>query len=280
MARFDPRKRRRLAALAVNGLLIFGAVFTLLPLLWMISASLMPAGEALALPLRWLPSRPTLEHYAALFQRLHLGRAFLNSLFLSLAITAVSLFCNAAAGYAFAKLRFKGRDRLFALLLATLVVPPQVGVLPLFLEIKSLGLVNSRLGVLVAGIATVFGIFLVRQFALSIPDELLDAARVDGASEMRIFVSVVLPILKPILVTLGVFTFLAAWNDFMWPLVVLTDEAKQTLPVALANLSGEHVQDTELMMAGAVITVLPVLLLFFALQKHYVEGILLGSVKE
>jgi multiple sugar transport system permease protein len=275
-----PRTRARLAAVAVNGLLVIGAAFTLLPLLWMISASLMPAGEALALPLRWLPSRPTLEHYAALFQRLHLGRAFLNSLFLSLAITAVSLFCNAAAGYAFAKLRFKGRDRLFAFLLATLVVPPQVGVLPLFLEIKSLGLVNSRLGVLVAGIATVFGIFLVRQFALSIPDELLDAARVDGASEMRIFVSVVLPILKPILVTLGVFTFLAAWNDFMWPLVVLTDEAKQTLPVALANLSGEHVQDTELMMAGAVITVLPVLLLFFALQKHYVEGILLGSVKE
>ncbi len=272
--------RRRLAAVAVNGLLVLGAAFTLLPLLWMISASLMPAGEALALPLRWLPSRPTLEHYSALLNRLHLGRAFLNSLFLSLAITAVSLFCNAAAGYAFAKLRFKGRDRLFALLLATLVVPPQVGVLPLFLEIKSLGLVNSRLGVLVAGIATVFGIFLVRQFALSIPDELLDAARVDGASEMRIFVSIVLPILKPILITLGVFTFLAAWNDFMWPLVVLTDEAKQTLPVALANLSGEHVQDTELMMAGAVITVLPVLLLFFALQKHYVEGILLGSVKE
>ncbi len=272
--------KRRLAALAVNALLIFGAVFTLLPLLWMISASLMPAGEALALPLRWVPSRPTLEHYVALFQRLHLGRAFLNSLFLSLAITAVSLFCNAAAGYAFAKLRFKGRDRLFALLLATLVVPPQVGVLPLFLEIKSLGLVNSRLGVLVAGIATVFGIFLVRQFALSIPDELLDAARVDGASEMRIFTSIVLPSLKPILVTLGVFTFLAAWNDFMWPLVVLTDEAKQTLPVALANLAGEHVQDTELMMAGAVITVLPVLLLFFALQKHYVEGILLGGVKE
>lgn len=275
-----PRWRARLAVLAINSLLVLVAAFTLLPLLWMISASLMPAGEALALPLRWLPSRPTLVHYTALFERLNLGRAFLNSLTLSLAITAVSLFCNAAAGYAFAKLRFKGRDRLFALLLATLVVPPQVGVLPLFLEIKSLGLVNSRLGVLVAGIATVFGIFLVRQFALSIPDELLDAARIDGASEMRIFVSVVLPALKPILITLGVFTFLAAWNDFMWPLVVLTDEAKQTLPVALANLAGEHVQDTELMMAGAVITVLPVLLLFFALQKHYVEGILLGSVKE
>lgn len=280
MSAAGPKTQRSLAALGVNSLLVLVAVFTLLPLLWMISASLMPAGEALALPLRWLPSRPTLDHYTALFERLHLGRAFLNSLFLSLAITAVSLLCNAAAGYAFAKLRFKGRDRLFALLLATLVVPPQVGVLPLFLEIKALGLVNSRLGVLVAGIATVFGIFLVRQFALSIPDELLDAARVDGASEMRIFVSVVLPTLKPILVTLGVFTFLAAWNDFMWPLVVLTDEAKQTLPVALANLSGEHVQDTELMMAGAVITVLPVLLLFFALQKHYVEGILLGSVKE
>jgi multiple sugar transport system permease protein len=184
------------------------------------------------------------------------------------------------AGYAFAKLRFRGRDRLFALLLATLVVPPQVTVLPLFLEIRALGLVNSFGGVVVAGIATVFGIFLIRQFALGIPDELLDAARIDGASELRIYWTIVLPALRPILITLGAFTFLNAWNDFMWPLTVLTDESKYTLPVALANLSGEHVQDTELMMAGAVVTVLPGLLLFLALQRYYVEGILMGGVKE
>jgi multiple sugar transport system permease protein len=183
------------------------------------------------------------------------------------------------AGYAFAKLRFRGRDRLFAVLVATLIVPPQVTVLPLFLELRVLGLVNTFTGVIVAGIATVFGIFLVRQFALGIPDDLLDAARIDGASELRIYWTIVLPLLRPILLTLGVFTFLAAWNDFMWPLIVLTDESKYTLPVAVANLSGEHVLDTELMMAAAVITVAPALLLFLALQRYYVRGILMGGVK-
>jgi multiple sugar transport system permease protein len=272
--------RRRLAALAVNGALALLALVTALPLLWMVSASLMPTGEAMSLPPRLLPSHPTLAHYADLFARLAIGRAFGNTLLLASMVTAVSLLCNSMAGYAFAKLRFRGRGRLFALLLATLIVPPQVTVLPLFLEVRALGLVNSFGGVLVAGIATVFGIFLIRQFALGIPDELLDAARLDGASEFRIYWTIVLPVLRPILVTLGVFTFLAAWNDFMWPLVVLTDESKYTLPLALANLSGEHVQDTELMLAGAVVTVLPVLALFLAVQRHYIEGILLGGVKE
>jgi multiple sugar transport system permease protein len=272
--------RPRLGMLAVNGALVILALLTAFPLLWMISASLMPAGEALSLPARVLPSRPTLQHYEVLFSRLDLGRTFANSLLLASMITAVSLLANSMAGYAFAKLRFRGRGRLFAILLATLVVPPQVTVLPLFLEIRALGLVNSFGGILVAAIATVFGIFLVRQFAQGIPDELLDAARLDGASELRIYWSVVLPLLRPILVTLGVFTFLSAWNDFMWPLIVLTDESKYTLPVALANLSGEHVQDTELMMAGAVVTVLPGLLVFLLLQRQYIEGITMGGVKE
>jgi multiple sugar transport system permease protein len=274
------RTGRRPAFWLVNGTLALGALATLLPLLWMLSASFMPAGQANRLPIQLLPDPPTLDHYRELFTRLHLGRALRNSFLLAAAITAISLVCNSLAGYAFAKLRFRGRDRLFPILLATLVVPPQVGVLPLFLELRALGLVNSFGGVLVAGIATIFGIFLIRQFALAIPDELLDAARVDGASELRIFFTLVLPLLRPILVTLGVFTFLSAWNDFMWPLVVLTDEAKHTLPVALANLAGEYVQDTELMMAGAVVTLLPGLVLFLALQRHYLEGILAGSVKE
>lgn len=272
--------RSRLPIVAVNAALAALALLTLVPLLWMVSVSLMPAGEANQLPPRLLPSAPTLVHYRALFERLDLGRAFRNSLFLSTAITAISLLCNSMAGYAFAKLRFRGRDRLFAILLTTLVVPPQVGVLPLYLELRAMGLVNSYGGVMVAGIATVFGIFLVRQFAQAIPDELLDAARLDGASELRIYWTIVLPLLRPILVTLAVFTFLSAWNDFMWPLVVLTDESRQTLPVALANLSGEHVQDTELMMAGAVVTVLPVIILFLLAQRQYLEGILMGGVKE
>jgi multiple sugar transport system permease protein len=161
-----------------------------------------------------------------------------------------------------------------------LVIPAQVAMLPLFLLIKELGLVNTYAGVIIPGMASVFGIFLIRQYALSIPDSLLDAARVDGAGELRIYWSLVLPLCKPILVTLGIFTFLGAWNDFLWPLVVLSDSHMYTLPVALANLVGEHVQDVELMMAGAVLTVLPPLLTLLLLQRYYVAGIMAGGVKE
>jgi multiple sugar transport system permease protein len=144
---------------------------------------------------------------------------------------------------------------------------------------KWLHLVNSYGGVIVPAMASVFGIFLVRQYARSIPDELLEAARIDGAGESRIFATIVLPLLKPIVVTLAIFTFLASWNDFMWPLIVLGDAARQTAPVALAGLSREHVQDNELMMAGSVVTILPVLALFLVLQRQYIQGLLLGSVK-
>ncbi len=271
--------RRRLAATGLLLLLAAGAALTLAPLLWMVSVSFMPAGEATGLPPRLLPSEPTLDHYRALFTRLHLARALANSALLAAAVTAVSLVVNALAGYAFARLPFAGRDRLFRILLATLVVPGQVGMLPLFLMLKEMGLVNSYLGVIVPGLASVFGIFLMRQYCLAIPQSVLDAARVDGAGELRIWWSIALPLCRPILVTLAIFTFLGTWNDFLWPLIVLSDEDLQTLPVALANLLGEHAQDVELMMAGSVLTVLPVVALFVAFQRAYIEGILAGSVR-
>jgi multiple sugar transport system permease protein len=151
--------------------------------------------------------------------------------------------------------------------------------MPLFLMLKAMGLVNTWAGVIVPGMAGVFGIFLVRQYARSLPDALLEAARIDGAGELKIFFLVVLPLLKPVLVTLAVFAFLGSWNDFMWPLIVLTDGTLHTAPVALASLSREHVQDSELMMAGSVVTIAPVLLLFLGLQRHYMQGLLVGSVK-
>jgi multiple sugar transport system permease protein len=159
------------------------------------------------------------------------------------------------------------------------VVPVQVAMLPLFLLMKELGFINSYWGVIIPSLASIFGIFLVRQYALSIPDELLDAARMDGASELRLYWSVVLPVIAPILATLAIWTFLTTWNDFMWPLIVLSDDSRYTLPVALASLVGEHVQDVELMMAGSVLTVLPVLLVFLVLQRYYIQGIMAGSVK-
>jgi len=270
---------RGVKTILLYALAVTGAVYALTPLLWMLSASLMPTGEASAFPPPILPSSFTLEHYAALFQRLNLGRYFLNSLLIASLVTGISLLFNSMAGYAFAKFRFPGRTALFRFLIGALVIPVQVAMLPLFLLMKQLGFINTYWGVVLPGVTTIFGIFLVRQFALSIPDDLLDAARIDGASELGIYWRVVVPLCKPILVTLAIFTFMAAWNDFMWPLIILSDNTMYTLPVALANMVGEHFQEVELMMAGSVLTVLPVLVLFMLLQRNYIEGIMLGSIK-
>lgn len=271
---------RWLQILLINGLLLLGAALTLFPLLWMLSASFMPAMDATQIPPPLWPSNPTLEHYRILLERLNLGRYLLNSIGVALAVTLFSVLFNSMAGYAFAKLYFPGREKLFRALLASMILPAQVAMLPLFLLLKSLGLVNSYSGLIVPGMASIFGIFLIRQYALSIPDSLLDAARVDGANELQIYWRIVLPLLKPVLVTLAIFTFLGCWNDFMWPLILLADQDLYTLPVALANLLGEHVQDTELMMAGSVLTIAPVLVMFLLLQKYYIEGLMLGGVKE
>lgn len=255
-------------------------VATLFPLLWMLSVSLMSPMAATRFPPPLWPETVTFEHYRTLFGQLDLAHYLLNSMLLATFITLISLVLNALAGYAFAKFHFTGRERLFQWLLAAMVIPGQVAMLPLFLLLKQMGLINTYGGVIVPGMASIFGIFLIRQYALSIPDSLLDAARIDGAGEIRIWWSLVLPLCKPILVTLAIFTFMGAWNDFMWPLIILTDSDLYTLPVALANLLGEHVQDTELMMAASVLTLLPVMGLFLALQKYYIEGLVLGSVKE
>jgi multiple sugar transport system permease protein len=270
---------KRVQSALIHAGLIAGAIVTSIPLLWMLSASLMPQGEATSFPPRILPSRITFEHYGDLFTRLSLGRAFLNSMFVAFVATFASLLFNSMAGYAFAKLRFRGRDRIFAFLVLSLAIPAQVAMLPLFLLLKSMGLVNTYMGVLIPYIATIYGIFLVRQFMVSIPDDLLAAARIDGASELAIYFRIVLPVARPVLATLAIFTFMSAWNDFMWPLIILTGDDHYTMPVAVASLLGEHSLDLELMMASAVLTVMPVLTLFFVLQKQYIAGMMAGSVK-
>jgi multiple sugar transport system permease protein len=271
--------RERVRVVGYNALLFVAALLAAGPLLWMVSASLMSPGEANTSPPPLVPRDPSLEHYRTLFSSYNLGRYFLNSLGIALGGTVLAVLITGMAGYAFAKLRFRGREPLFKALLAGMVIPGQVAMLPMFILLREMGLINTLFGAMIPVLAPIYGIFLVRQYALSIPDDLLDAARLDGASEFRIFRSVVLPALRPVLATLGVFTFLSAWNDFMWPLIVLSDDARYTLPVALANLVGEHMQDTELMMAGSVVTTLPVLLVFLFLQRYYIQGVMAGSVK-
>jgi multiple sugar transport system permease protein len=270
---------RRGGTLFVNAALVAGAAVTLYPLLWMLSASFMSSGEATTFPPHLLPHAATLDQYRQLFIRLNLGRAFLSSTIIAVVTTLVSLLFNSMAGYAFARLRFGGRERLFRGLLAALVIPGQVAMLPLFLLMKNLHLVNTYWGAILPALASVFGIFLIRQFMLSVPQDLLEAARIDGAGELKIYWSVVMPLARPILATLAIYTFMTTWNDFMWPLIVLSDQKRYTLPVALASLVGEHALDIELMMAGSVVTVLPVLLLFLALQRHYIAGLTAGGIK-
>jgi len=270
---------RRLRAVLLHLVLLIGVVLAATPLIWMVSASLMRPGEANSSPPPFLPAQPTLEHYRALFTSLSVGRYIVNSLLVSVGGTLGALLIVGLAGYAFAKLRFRGRQPVFRGLLAAMVIPGQVAMLPMFILLRELGLVNTLVGAMIPFLAPVYGIFLVRQYALSIPDDLLQAARLDGATEFQIFRLIVLPGIAPVLATLGVFTFLGAWNDFMWPLIILSDDAKYTLPVALANLTGEHVQDVELMMSGAVVTVLPVFIAFLFLQRYYIQGIMTGSVK-
>ena len=264
---------------ALTGFTAVVALIVLMPLIWMVSVSFMAPGEAAAFPPPLFPKVPTLENYRILFGTYGIGRYLANSVLVSTLATILALLFVVPAGYAFAKLRFTGREAVFQALVAAMVVPGQIGMLPLFLELKAMGLVNSYAGALVPWLAGIFGIFLVRQFCLSIPTELLEAARIDGASEGLILRKIVLPALKPVLITLALFIFLGSWNDFMWPLIILADQNLYTLPVALAALSREHVQDNELMMAGSVVTVVPVLILFLVLQRHYLSGLLAGSVK-
>ena len=272
-------RRIRPAALLLNGGAALAALLVLAPLLWMVAVSVMPTGEAAQFPPPLIPKAATCEHYWALFVDYGVGRYLLNSAALATLATLLALLFTLPAGYAFAKLRFRGRERTFQALIGALVIPGQIGMLPLFLMLKYMGLVNSYAGALVPWLAGIFGVFLVRQYALSVPDEMLEAARIDGASEWQIFTRLVLPTLQPVIVTLALFVFLGSWNDFLWPLIVLSDQDLYTLPVALAALSREHVQDNELMMAGSVVTTLPVLIVFLALQRYYLSGLTAGSVK-
>jgi len=264
----------------INLIAFFVGILTMIPFVWMISASLMKTGESAKYPPKFFPSEVDFSHYIFLFQNLEMTRYFFNSLALALLVTMISLLFNSMAAYAFAKLRFGVKDKLFKFLLSLMIVPGQVTMLPLFLMLKQLGFINSYFGIIIPGMASVFGIFLLRQFMMSIPDSLIDAARIDGASDLKIFFKIIIPLSKSVLITLGIFTFIGTWNDFLWPLIVMTDSSMYTLPVALASLMGEHTQDTELMMAGSVITILPVVILFAFVQKYYISGILVGSIKE
>jgi multiple sugar transport system permease protein len=250
------------------------------PFIWMLLGSFRPDRELEQVPPTWLPQEPTLDNYRTLFEQLDFPTFFFNSAVVALAITIGNLVFCSMLGYALAKLDFPGKRVIFVLVLATLMVPGVVTFVPLFVLVSNLGMVNTFPGLIFPFLAGPFGVFLMRQFILALPDELIHAARVDGAGEFRIFRSIILPLCKPALATLGILTFLTSWNNFLWPLVVAQSDEKYTLPVALAIYAiGENERDHGLLMAGSVVIIVPVLVVFLALQRHFVRGIAMTGIK-
>jgi len=252
----------------------------LVPFLWMIMTSLRTDAEAFAWPPRMISWPLRWENYPEAWKIAPFGRFFLNSLIVSVCVTAGSLTVNSLAAFGFAKYEFRGRNALFLGLLATLMIPSQVTMIPSFLLLKQLAWLDTYTGLIVPGLAGAFGIFFLRQYMLTIPDDYLDAARMDGASEYRIFGQIVVPLAKPAIATLGVFTFLGAWNDFLGPLIVVKSDDMRTLPLAISALSaGHYVMSWPLLMAGASFVVIPVLIVYFLAQRYFVDGIALGGLK-
>jgi multiple sugar transport system permease protein len=260
--------------LTLGGLLMVG------PFVWMFLSSVKPEAEVRAIPPTWWPQDFTMDNYAQLFSRLDFPTYFLNSTLVAVVVTLGNVVFGSMLGYALAKLDFPGKRLVFSLVLLTLMVPGVVTFVPLFVLTTNIGLTNTLPGMFLPFLAGPFGVFLMRQFILGLPDELIAAARVDGAGELRIFFSVILPLCGPALATLAILTFLASWNNFLWPLVVAQTEDKYTLPVALALYSvGQNSTQYGLLLAGAVVVVVPVVAVFLVLQRYFVQGIAMTGIK-
>jgi multiple sugar transport system permease protein len=276
---FSRRRVLVFAALCAGALLMVG------PLVWAVGTSLKEPADVFASPPQLIPNPFTLQGYKDVFTVLPFPRFLLNSIIVSVTIVALNVVLGTAAAYAFAKLRFPGRNVLFGALLITLMVPFQVNLIPLYrimVELHnltpSIG-VNTYFGLIAPSAVQVFGIFLMRQYITTIPDSILESARLDGASELRILRSIIFPLARPAIATLAIFTFVTAWNDFLWPLIITESENMRTLPVGLALLSRKNSVNWTDTMAGTVLTILPMLLVFAVLQRRFVEGLTAGAVK-
>jgi multiple sugar transport system permease protein len=266
------------ARVLLHAVVIVGAAIMFFPFLWTIITSITP-GAGLTVAPALIPTDPSLAAYQQLFAERPFARVVLNSLGIATVTTLVQLFTSATAAYAFSRLPFRGRGVVFAIYLATMMIPLQVLIVPLFVELRTFGLINTYLGALLPTFASAFGIFLLRQAVNQVPRELDEAATLDGAGHFRIFFSVILPNIRPALATLTVFAFMGSWNSFLWPLVVLRSPELHTLPVALAALQGQYVTQWDIVMAGSVVSVLPMLALYVFAQKYVIQGVASSGLK-
>jgi len=277
---------RPLARLPIYAFLVVAALLMVAPFLWSISTSLKQPGDVFAYPPQLLPDPATFQNYVDVFTKLTFDRYFLNSVIVTGSVVLLNVLFGTTAAYAFAKLRFPGREAIFFLLLLTLMVPFQVNLIPLYKimvelhkAIPAIG-ADTYFGIVAPSAIQVFGIFLMRQFLRAVPDEILESARMDGASELRILRSIIFPIALPGMATLAIFTFLGAWNDFLWPLIVTNSDEMRTMPVGLALLARKNASNWGDTMAGTVLTAAPLIVMFLVLQRRFIEGLTAGSVKD
>lgn len=272
-------KQLRNAAFYV--MVVLMAALTLLPFLFMLSSSFKGSEAIRTIPIRWIPERPTLEGYIRVFNMpgFSFGRASLNSLFLALATTLVQVLSACMAAFVFAKLPFRGSDKLFGLYLATMMIPGTVTMVPNYIILRIMGLLDSYTGLILPALANAFGVFLMRQAMITVPDSYLESAMLDGASLYRVFFVILLPMVAPTFFTLVLLAFMGAWNSYLWPLIVLTSTSKQTLQVVLGNMNSMYRNNEHVLMAGAVLTILPILLVYVLSQRRVDSGIALGGLK-
>ncbi|QBD83032.1 carbohydrate ABC transporter permease [Ktedonosporobacter rubrisoli] len=276
---FSPANLRKIRILPWIALIITASI-SLWPMYWLFVTSITPTTFAIKTPPDILPFHASLANFQRLFNQAsdywHWGA---NSLIVALSITLFHIFFDTLSGYAFAKKKFPGRDVFFWLILATLMVPTYVTLVPMYIVTKDLHLLNSLWAIILPGTADVFGIFLMRQYIQTLPSELLDAARIDGCGELRTFWHIILPLCKPAIGALAIFTFVRHWNDFFWPLIVLQNSSTYTLPVGVAGLQGEFSTDYGLIFAGAALAALPMVLFFLIFQRYFLEGVRMGALK-
>ena len=271
------KKRLSTAAYYIVGTLI--AVLAKIPFLWMITTSLKARGALMSIPIEWIPKEPTLAAYVKVFSKFPFFQTIGNSLFISVTYTVITLVSASMAAFAFAKLEFPRADMLLKVFLATMMIPTQVTMIPLFVVMNKMQLINSYASVILPSIFRPFAIFLLVQQMRTIPNDYLDAARIDGASTFRVYFRVALPLCKPTLATLSITTFMEAWNDYLWPLLMLTDKEKMTLPIALSTLNGQYSTEYNVLMAGSLISMVPIILVYIFAQKYFENGMMAGGIK-
>lgn len=275
-----PRLRWSGRRILMWAVLIVTTIISLWPMYWLFVTALTPTQQTIKVPPDLIPIHASLDNFERLFrQARNYWRWAFNSLFVTLAITAFHVLFDTLAGYAFAKKRFPGRNLMFWIILSTLMIPPHVTLVPLYIVTRQLGLIDSLAAVILPGTADVFGIFLMRQYIQTLPTELEEAARIDGSSEPGVFWNVILPLSKPALGALAIFTFVRSWNNFLWPLIVLQKSVNYTLPVGVASLQGEFSTDYGLIFAGAALAALPMIVFFLLFQRYFLEGVRMGALK-